>query len=56
MSSIIPNLRVVNDKIDEFYENIVRPILQKYNQNDWYSVFVKNRELKFKNIFIGNKF
>jgi hypothetical protein len=55
MASLIPNLHTVNEKIDEFYGNVVRPILQKYDQNDWYSVFVKHRELKFKNIFIGKQ-
>jgi hypothetical protein len=53
MSSLIPNLRIVNEKIDEFYGNVVQPILQNYDKNDWYSVFVINRDLEFKNIFIG---
>jgi hypothetical protein len=52
----MPNIQTVNEKIYEFYGNIVQPTLQKYRGDDWYSVFLKNRALKHKNIFIGKFF
>ena len=53
MGSFIPHLQFINDEVNKFYEDLVKPIIDKYNNGYRYSVFIKNKEYLIKNIFIG---
>lgn len=55
MSAFIPHLQFINEEVNKFYEGLVKPIIDKYQNGYRYSVFIKNKEHLIKNIFIGIK-
>ena len=47
------DLAKISEEVDDMYENIVVPVLQKYSENDYHSIVISNKDLNLGSIFLG---